>query len=173
MLQQARNRIRNLPQLGRRRLIWAGAAVAVGVVALAIGLGGVSRHAEPQSKGTPASMRLLTQQQYLNTLSYVFGPNVQPTTRFAALPRTDGLLASGAAAAGLTEAQLEMYQKTAAKAAAQIIKEGSREYLIPCIPAKRDAADPDCARTFIAQVAPAALPPERTGRAHPHARGGG
>ncbi|HWM67173.1 MAG TPA: DUF1592 domain-containing protein [Steroidobacteraceae bacterium] len=127
----------------------------VTVVGLAAGLDVVKkRHEEPVSKGTPASMRLLTQQQYLNTLSYVFGTNVQPTTRFAALPRTDGLLASGAATAGLTESQLEMYQKTASKVAAQLIKDGSREYAIPCVPAAPDAADPKCARMFVEQVAP-------------------
>ncbi|MEJ1964961.1 MAG: DUF1592 domain-containing protein [Gammaproteobacteria bacterium] len=154
MPQRARNLIRNLRQPGRRRLFWAGGAAAVAIIGLAVGLGMANRHGEPQSKGTPASMRLLTQQQYLNTLSYVFGDNVQPTTRFAALPRTDGLLASGAATAGLTDTQLEMYQKTASKVAAQIIKEGSREYLIPCVPAAAEAADPACARTFIEHVAP-------------------
>jgi len=154
MLQRARNLIRNLQRPARRRLFWGGGAVVVAVVGLTIGLNAVQRHGEPLSKGTPASMRLLTQQQYLNTLSYVFGENVQPTTRFAALPRTDGLLASGAASAGLTETQLEMYQKTASKVAAQIIKEGSREYLIPCVPAATDKADPACARTFIEHVAP-------------------
>jgi len=154
MLQRARNRIRNLQQPARRRLLWAGGVAAVAVVGLTIGLSAASRHGEPQSKGTPASLRLLTQQQYLNTLSYVFGENVQPTTRFAALPRTDGLLASGAATAGLTETQLEMYQKTASKVAAQIIKEGSREYLIPCVPADAEKADPACAREFVEHVAP-------------------
>jgi hypothetical protein len=112
------------------------------------------RNAEPVSKGTPASLRLLSEEQYLNTLSYVFGPNMKPTTRFAALPRTDGLLASGAAMAGLTDTQLEMYQKTAAKVAKQIIGEDSRNYLIPCTPVKPDAADADCARAFITATAP-------------------
>ena len=138
----------------QRRFWWAGGTVAVAVVALVVWQGLAGRHREPVSKGTPASIRLLTQAQYLNTLSYVFGPNVKPTTRFAALPRTDGLLASGAATAGLTEAQLEMYQKTASKVAAQVIKEGSREYLIPCTPAATDAADAKCAREFIEYVAP-------------------
>src|SRR5690349_21325502 len=101
MLQRARNLIRNLRQPGRRRLWWSVGAAAVAVVSVAVGMSVAARHREPDSKGTPASLRLLTQQQYLNTLSYVFGPNVQPTTRFAALPRTDGLLASGAATAGL------------------------------------------------------------------------
>ena len=154
MLPRARNLIRDLRQPGRRWLLWTGAAAVVAVVGLTAELGVANRHGEPDSKGTPASMRLLTQQQYLNTLSYVFGTNVQPTTRFAALPRTDGLLASGAATAGLTESQLEMYQKTASKVAAQLIKEGSREYAIPCVPAAPDAADPKCARAFVEQVAP-------------------
>ena len=154
MLKRARALLGSLRQPGRRWLLWTGGGAVIAVIGLAAGLALMGRHGEPISRGTPASMRLLTQQQYLNTLSYVFGPNVQPTTRFAALPRTDGLLASGAATAGLTEAQLEMYQKTAAKVAAQVIKEGSREYLIPCVPSKLDAADPACARTFIEYVAP-------------------
>lgn len=123
------------------------------------------RDGEPESKGTPASLRLLTQQQYMNMLAYAFGPDVQPMTRFAALPRTDGLLASGAAMAGLTDSQLEVYQKTASKVAEQIISEDSRKYLIPCAPARPEAADPECARTFISQVGPLlyrrALSPER------------
>jgi hypothetical protein len=136
---------------GWRKVIWGVAAVAaIGVtVGLAAGHTG-----EPESRGTPASLRLLTQQQYLNSLSYIFGANVQPNTRFAALARVDGLLASGASSAGLTDSQLEMYQKTASKVAAQVIAEGSREYLIPCVPANAEAADPACAREFIAQVAP-------------------
>src|SRR4051812_45107056 len=113
-------------ELLKRRPLWIGAAAlaAVGVGA-ALFAGSSGRHGEPLSKGTPASLRLLSQQQYMNTLAYVFGPNVQPSTRFAALPRADGLLASGASTAGLTETQLEMYQKTAAKVATQIIREGS------------------------------------------------
>lgn len=154
MLQRARNLIRSLRQPGRRRLAWGAAAAAVAGVGLAVGFGMTGHHGEPKSRGTPASLRLLTQQQYLNTLAFVLGPNVQPTTRFSALPRTDGLLASGAATAGLTESQLEMYQKTASKVAAQVIKEGSREYLIPCEPAAPDAADAKCARAFIENVAP-------------------
>lgn len=150
---------------GRRPLLLGGAAAAVAAVAVTAALGVARHNAEPDSKGTPASLRLLSEEQYLNTLSYVFGPNVRPTTRFAALPRTDGLLASGAAMAGLTDTQLEMYQKTAAKVATQIISEDSRAYLIPCVPAAPDAADPDCARSFVSATAPLlyrrSLPPER------------
>lgn len=153
-----------LSQKSTRRPWLLGGALALAAIGVAVavssGTGG-----EPVSKGTPASLRLLSQQQYMNTLSYVFGPNVQPTARFAALPRTSGLLASGAAVAGLTDTQLEMYQKTAAKVATQVIREGSREYLIPCTPADEKAADADCARAFVSQVAPLlyrrSLPAER------------
>lgn len=155
MMQRVRNLIGTLrrPGQSRRQLWWAGAA-AVAVIGVTAGLVVAMGPGEPESRGTPAGLRLITQQQYLNTLSYVFGPNVQPTTRFAALPRVDGLLASGSARAGLTDAQLEMYQKTAAKVAAQVISEDSREYLIPCAPADPEAADAECARAFISQVAP-------------------
>lgn len=152
------------PPATRKRSWSMRAAVATLAAGLVVGLA-ACKPAEPESKGTPASLRLLTEQQYLNTLSYVFGPNMKPTTRFSALPRTDGLLASGAAMAGLTDTQLEMYQKTAAKVATQIISEDSRAYLIPCTPKAPDAADADCARSFVTETAPLlyrrALPAER------------
>jgi hypothetical protein len=155
MLRRLQNVLSRLPKrYGRRRLLLGGVAVAFAAIAAATALNIAKRNAEPVSKGTPISMRLLTEEQYLNTLAYVFGPNMKPTTRFAALPRTDGLLESGAATAGLSDTQLEMYQKTAAKVATQIISEGSRNYLIPCTPAATDAADPDCARAFISATAP-------------------
>ncbi len=151
-----------------RRRAWLRAAgmtaVVVGVAAVAVVTlrGGPQ---EPPSKGTPASLRLLTQDQYLNTLAYVFGPNVRPTTNFAAVPRVDGLLTSGTAVAGITATQLEIYQKTATKVAAEIVSEGSRKYLVPCEPSAPEKADAECARTFLAQVTPLLyrrpVPPER------------
>jgi len=145
-------RLSGSPSSRRKLLLWGGAAVA----AVVVGVGALthSMRGEPESKGTPAALRLLTQDQYLNTVAYVFGPNVQPATRFAALPRIDGLLASGTAFAGLTDAQLEIYQKTATKVASAIVDEDARKYLVPCEPAAEDAADAECAKTFISQVAP-------------------
>ncbi|MET0280325.1 MAG: DUF1592 domain-containing protein [Steroidobacteraceae bacterium] len=153
MLQRVRNLFSGERGAQARTALWGSAALvaAAGIVAAVVAMSGTG---EPVSKGTPASLRLLSQQQYLNTLTYIFGPNMQPATRFAALPRTDGLLASGAARAGLTDTQLEMYQKTALKVATQVVDESSRAYLIPCEPADLEAADPECARTFISQVAP-------------------
>src|SRR5690606_8703503 len=133
-------RVRNL--IHGRPARWLGGGAVVAVIGIAVGVAVTERQVEPESRGTPASMRLLTQQQYLNMLAYAFGPDVQPMTRFAALPRTAGLLTSGAAIAGITDSQLEVYQKTASTVAEQVIGEDSRKYLVPCVPAKIEAADP-------------------------------
>ena len=42
--------------------------------------------------GSPKRLRLLSSEQYLNTLAYVFGDDVKIQPNFAPLPRTDGLL---------------------------------------------------------------------------------
>jgi len=139
----------------RRRRILMASGLAAAVAAGTIGCSrGPDAPDEPAFKGTPASLRLLTEEQYLNTVAYVFGDNVRPTTNFAAVPRVDGLLASGTAVAGIADAQLEIYQKTATKVANEIVREESRNYLVPCEPASPDAADADCARSFFAKVAP-------------------
>ncbi|GFE82258.1 hypothetical protein GCM10011487_42580 [Steroidobacter agaridevorans] len=149
----------------RRVRVFAVGVVAVAAIGATAAVGVMNSNREPESKGTPASLRLLTEQQYLNTIMYVFGPNVRPTANFAAVPRVDGLLNSGTALAGITDTQLEIYQKTAGKVAAEIVREESRGYLVPCTPAATDAADPECARSFLAQVGPLLyrrpVPPER------------
>ena len=61
MLKRARALLGSLRQPPRR--LWIGGAAAVAVIGLAAGLSVAGRHGEPISKGTPASMRLLTQQQ--------------------------------------------------------------------------------------------------------------
>ena len=166
MLQRVREYLATPSHRNKRgRLVWGVGIVAGLGIAAAVAMTVSKRYGEPVSKGTPAALRLLTEQQYLNTVAYVFGPNVRPTTNFAAVPRIDGLLNSGTAVAGVSDTQLEIYQKTAAKVAAEIVREESRGYLVPCEPAKLDAADPECARTFISQVGPLLyrrpMPPER------------
>src|ERR1700733_199591 len=38
---------------------------------------------EPQNDGAFPRVRLMSQEQYFNTLSYVFGPDILPTAHFA------------------------------------------------------------------------------------------
>ena len=107
---------------------------------------------EPDNEGKPARMRLITSEQYLNTLAHTFGPSIDLGTKFPPLQRTKGLLANGAALAGVTAAQLEQYQRTAAAVAGQVVDDTHRNFLIPCKPASEEAADRACAAEFLEQA---------------------
>ncbi|MBX7200468.1 MAG: DUF1592 domain-containing protein [Rhodospirillaceae bacterium] len=102
--------------------------------------------------GTARRLRLVTAEQYRNTLAYVFGPNITIPSAFAPVTRTDGLLGVGTSLAGVTASQMEIYQKTAATAAAQVVNESNRHFLVPCTPKDTAAPDDACARIFLSAV---------------------
>jgi hypothetical protein len=107
---------------------------------------------EPEHPGTPPRVRVLTTQQYLNTLHNVFGSSVGMDTKFPPLRRTGGLLANGAALAGVTAGKIETFQRAASSIAAQVVAPERRNYLIPCAPKSETEADEACARQFFAQT---------------------
>lgn len=107
----------------------------------------------PEDSATRPRMRLVSQAQYANTLAYVFGPDISVSTHFAPFARTDGLLASGAAAAGVTLGQMQEFQRTAAAVAAQVVGPEHRNFLLPCAPRDPSKADAACARQFLLPVA--------------------
>ena len=121
--------------------------------------GGASMPSEVAAayENAPDRVRRITHQQYANTIAYVFGSDIEVGVPFAPLRRTEGLLASGAASAGVTSGELQQLQRSAAAIAAQVMDPGSieqqtpsrREYLVPCKPADATAADDECARKFI------------------------
>ncbi len=108
--------------------------------------------AEPASDGSPAGLRLITSEQYLSTLGHTFGPSIDLGTKFPPLQRTKGLLANGAATAGVTAAQLEQYQRTAASVASQVVDAEHRNFLIPCKPESEKASDKACAAEFLSEA---------------------
>ncbi len=107
---------------------------------------------EPENDASARRLRLMTAEQYRNTLSYIFGPGISMPTSFAPVTRTDGLLSVGTSFAGVTAAQMEIYQKTAATAASQVVDENNRNFLVPCTPKSAEAADDACAREFLGAV---------------------
>jgi hypothetical protein len=116
-----------------------------------------SVNAAPQADGpadasTAPRMRLLSQEQYFNSLGYIFGPDITVAAHFAPFRRTDGLLASGSASAGVTIAQMQEFQRTARALAEQVVSPGNRAYLVPCRPRDDARADRDCARKFLLPV---------------------
>ena len=106
----------------------------------------------PAEATTAASMRLISQEQYFNSLGYVFGPDISVAAHFAPFRRTDGLLAGGSASAGVTIAQIQEFQRTARALAEQVVSPGNRAYLVPCTPRNDKRADKACARKFLLPV---------------------
>jgi len=111
-------------------------------------------------EGTSSRVRRISPEQYANTVHYIFGRDIEVGNPFAPLRRTDGLIATGAASAGVTTGELQQLQRSAATIAAQVIDKGNieqktpsrRDFLIPCKPVDVTTADDACAMKFISQT---------------------
>ena len=107
--------------------------------------------AEPENSASPLRVRLMTGQQYSNTIARIFGADISDSVA-APLPpltRTDGLLASGAAFIGVTSDQIQQIQQAAASVAAKVVDEKHRDFLIPCRPVSATESDSACAARFL------------------------
>jgi Protein of unknown function (DUF1592)/Protein of unknown function (DUF1588)/Protein of unknown function (DUF1595) len=107
---------------------------------------------EPPGMTSAARVRLISQEQYFNTLTYVFGPDIAIAAHFAPFRRTDGLLEVGAASAGVTSGQMQEFQRAAGAVAQKVVSPERRDFLIPCTPRHDNAADKSCARKFLIPV---------------------
>ncbi len=107
---------------------------------------------EAPDAASPVRVRLVSQEQYLNTLAYVFGPDIRVAPHFAPFRRTDGLLQVGASSAGVTTAQMQEFQRTARAMADQVVSPEHRNFLVPCTPKRDNAADARCAAQFLSSV---------------------
>lgn len=106
---------------------------------------------------SPAQRRLITEQQYLNTVGHIFGRDIEVIAQFAPMQRTDGLLALGSSKAGVPAGELQKFQRAARQVAAQIVDNGNlelklashRDVLMPCRPAAANLPDRVCAEMFL------------------------
>lgn len=111
-----------------------------------------TKEASSAGLATSKHLRLLSTQQYINTIQYFFGPDIKIEIKFAPLQRTDGVLMAGASIGGVGDAQLEMYQKIANLVSLQVVDARHRDSLVPCTPADEKAADNACAAKFLSRV---------------------
>ncbi len=125
-----------------------GSAAALTTVLFA----GCAGNNEPENPGTPPRVRVITTQQYLNTIENVFGSSVEMDIKFPPLRRMDGLLANGAALAGVTSGKIETFQRAASSIAGQVVAPERRNYLIPCTPESETKSDAECAKQFFSQT---------------------
>jgi hypothetical protein len=112
------------------------------------------RSSEPENSASPLRIRLMTGQQYSNTIGQIFGTDISDSVAppLPPLARTDGLLASGAAFVGVTSDQIQQIQQAAATVAAKVVDEYHRDFLIPCEPVSDSSADSACAAEFLKQT---------------------
>jgi hypothetical protein len=107
---------------------------------------------EPKAAGAPPAMRRLSNDQYRNVVSDVFGTHVTVAGQADALPRNDGLLAVGARSARITPSGFEKYYAMARSVADQAVGEDNRASLFDCVPQDPRGADEACARRFYGRV---------------------
>ena len=107
---------------------------------------------EPETQGTEPRVRLVTTDQYINSMRYIFGAGIELRVEFPPFERTEGLLGNSAAFAGISSSQLEQFQGAAASVARQVVDPANREFLIPCKPADLNAADTACANAFLSST---------------------
>jgi hypothetical protein len=106
----------------------------------------------PQVVGGEPALRLLSEPQYRNVIADLFGQHVSVGGTFDPLVRTNGLLTVGAAAAHITPAGIEQYDRMARSIAAQVLSAGNRDIYVPCQPKSPTAADAACAQQFFSAV---------------------
>ena len=118
------------------------------------GCSGESGSPEPENSASPMRVRLMTGQQYSNTIAQIFGTDISASVAppLPPLTRTDGLLASGATYVGVTSDQIQQIQQAAASVAAKVVDEYHRDYLLPCSPVSDTEADSACAAQFLRET---------------------
>ena len=107
---------------------------------------------EPGNPGTEPRVRLVTTDQYVNSLRYIFGAGIELRVEFPPFERTDGLLSNSAGIAGISSSQLEQFQGAAAGVASQVMDPANRDFLIPCKPIDEGSADDICAAEFLSKT---------------------
>lgn len=124
-----------------------GFPLLIGIASLAL-LSNVGLAADT---GPGTLMRRLTPEQYRNSVTDIFGPEIKIGGGFEPDLRVDGLLALGASRISITPGGLSAYHSSAHLVASQVFDESNRT-LIPCKPADPTRADSACATEFFARV---------------------
>ena len=101
---------------------------------------------EPGINGAPPDMRRLTDQQYVNVITDIFGAHIKAESHSDPLVRTDGLLAVGARTARITPTGFDRYYSEARTIAERVTSQESRASMFPCTPITVTSDDDACAR---------------------------
>jgi len=127
--------------------------VLLPILSLMVLTAGASQAAASPDKGASASSRVvglrrLTQDEYRNSITDIFGPGIEIRGVFEPTIRVGGLEAASTAVLSVTPAGFESYTKMADSIADQVTSEKFRARLA-CKPAAPNTADDDCARRLL------------------------
>lgn len=125
---------------------------ALGLLAMSVVVGCSPSDPEPESSGTQPLTKLITAEQYGNSLAYIFGPGIDAQVRFAPVPRDEGLLSNSLATAGVSMGQVQTIQSVAGSVASQVMDVKNRNHLVACRPESIDGPDQACAAQFVSKV---------------------
>jgi hypothetical protein len=132
----------------KRTTLW----VSIVALGMAFAPASFGKDAEPKLAEIAPVVRLITQDQYLNTLRSIFGPGLKYPAQFAPIHRVDGLVAVGSGAAIITSGALDQFDVAGRTVAAQVVDPSRRDFLIACRPAAENMPDDACAEKFLGQV---------------------
>ncbi|MEQ8507829.1 MAG: DUF1592 domain-containing protein [Rhodospirillaceae bacterium] len=115
---------------------------------------GISACSEPVPviEGAEPTLRRLTEQQYRNVVSDLFGDHIIVSGSFDPILRQDGLVSIGAGNATISASSFDKYEKLAHSIAEQVLNEQNRGLFMPCEPARIDGPDEACAKAFLEPV---------------------
>ncbi|HWF64136.1 MAG TPA: DUF1587 domain-containing protein, partial [Rhizomicrobium sp.] len=99
-----------------------------------------------------SGLRRLTESQYRNSISDIFGPDILVQGKFEPDSRVGGLLAASSSTLSITPAGFEGYAKIADGVARQVVDEKHRSKLLACAPKSANAADRGCAGQIFEKV---------------------
>jgi hypothetical protein len=105
----------------------------------------------PLSMGGAPTMRRLSEAQYKNAISEVFGSDINVPGRFDPRVREDGLLGIGDSKVNVTPSGFEQYNDRAHGIAAQVLDDQHRSKFLNCALSSPSAFDEACARQFFAK----------------------
>lgn len=98
-----------------------------------------------------SGMRRLSESEYRNSISDIFGKDIDIQGRFEPDRRVGGLLAASSAILSITPSGFESYSRMANAIAGQVVSEKNRSRLLPCAPVSARAADDACTSRVITQ----------------------
>jgi hypothetical protein len=124
----------------------------VALIALMAGAGILASCAQETSVPSELQMRRITEQQYVNTIHDIFGPEIRTDGLIEPIIRRDGLIATGATKATVTRAGFEHFDALAQSVASQVLAKDAIAKAVPCKPQDKAKSDDACAKKFVIKL---------------------